>query len=316
MIGYIEKHAPEVFAIQQSDGSAFRCSESFVQKYLSRQLGWTWRRATKTAKKVPENVNEVLKEAYLREACIIRDNVIPGELRVNTDQTQIVYAQGTTTTWTERNAKQVPTTGRDEKRAFTLVPSISASGEVLPMQAIYHGQTTTSCPSRSAPSYDDAMDLGLRLLPSKSTTYWSTQETMRDLVDNIIAPYFDEKKKELNCDVSQKSLWKIDCWSVHKSREFLDWMKTSHPTIIICFVPGCCTGLWQPLDVGIQRVMKLAIKRASHRDVVAEISAQLDADPDGVIRLDMSIGTLRDRSVGWIVAAIRDISDREFVQKV
>lgn len=304
MVSYIQRDAPEVFKIKQFDGSFFRCSETFVRKYLSNVLGWSERQVTKTAKKVPSNAPEILKDAFIREAYIIRDHNIPPQLRVNTDQTQVVYQQGSKTTWHERGAKQVPTVGHDEKRAFTLVPSISASGDVLPMQAIYFGKTPTSCPSKSSPLYAESQELGLRLLPSKSKTYWSTQATMRDLVDNIIAPYFESQKETLGLATTQCALWKIDCWSVHKSKEFLLWMKATHPNIIVCFVPGNCTSLWQPLDVGIQRVMKLSIKRASHCDIVAEMTAQLDDDPDSTATLDMSLQTLRDRSVGWYAHCI------------
>jgi hypothetical protein len=99
--------------------------------------------------------------------------------------------------------------------------------------------------------YDEAERLGFKFEPSKSWTYWSTQATMKLLVNNIIAPYFDATKGELRLPPTQCLFWTIDCWSVHKSDEFRSWMKKTHPTIIICFVPGGCTGLWQPLDVGI-----------------------------------------------------------------
>ncbi|KAF8995285.1 hypothetical protein BDZ89DRAFT_902174, partial [Hymenopellis radicata] len=72
MVGYIKLHAPHLFDIVQSDGSTFRCSEAFVLKYLDRHLGWSYRRATKTAKKLPDNLDEVLTEAFLREAYTIR----------------------------------------------------------------------------------------------------------------------------------------------------------------------------------------------------------------------------------------------------
>ena len=75
---------------------------------------------------------------------------------------------------------------------------------------------------------------------------------MKSLVNDIIAPYFDRKTKELELPKTQCSLWTIDCWSVHKSEEFRNWMKKEHSDIIISFVPGGCTGIWQPLNVGIQ----------------------------------------------------------------
>ncbi|KAF8062530.1 hypothetical protein FPV67DRAFT_1388765, partial [Lyophyllum atratum] len=164
-------------------------------------------------------------------------------LQVNTDQTQLVYQHGTNTTWNQRGASQVATVGQEEKQAFTLVPSISASGVLLPMQAVFFGGTNASCPSKSAPGYAEAIKLGLKMVPSKSSTYWSTQETMCGLVDDIIAPYFESAKQKLGLPSTQSSIWKIDCWSVHKSKEFLGWMKTYHGNIIVIFVPGGCTSV-------------------------------------------------------------------------
>ena len=183
------------------------------------------------------------------------------------------------------------------------------------MQAIFMGKTQLSCPSSNAPSYAEAQKLGFRMLPSKTSTYWSTQESMQDLVDTIISPYFEETKVALNLPPEQCSVWKIDCWSVHKSAEFLGWMKKKHVNIIVIFIPGGCTGVWQPLDVGVQRVMKLSIKRSAHRDIVDEVSAQI-ASERKEIRLDVTLGTLRDRAVGWVVNAIREISNKVLICKV
>jgi hypothetical protein len=313
MVALINNHAPELFSTVRADGSQFKCSDSFVRSYLCK-IGWSERRATKAAQKLPENHEEILTKAFLREAYIIRDHAIPAALRVNTDQTQLIYQQGTKTTWNEKGAKQVATVGQEEKRAFTLVPSIAADGTLLPMQAIYAGQSSRSLPNPSSPGYDEAIDFGFRMRPSLTLTYWSTHETMHDLVDNIIAPYFDRTKEELGLPPSQCSIWKIDCWSVHKSDEFVTWMKKNHNSIIIIFVPGGCTGVWQPLDVGIQRILKLSLKRSAHHDVVKEVSDQISARED--IKLDTTIGTLSDRSVGWIANAMKDINDKDLTKKV
>ncbi|KAF9061115.1 hypothetical protein BDP27DRAFT_1146170, partial [Rhodocollybia butyracea] len=198
---------------------------------------------TCAAQKLPQNVDEILLEAYLREAYLVRNYNVHPALRVNADQTQTVYQQGTGSTWHQKGNKQVPAVGIDEKRAFTLVPLISASGELLPFQAIYCGGTSASLPSSKSPFYKEAMKLGFWLEPSKTDMYWSTMDTMKSLVNDIIAPYFESKKAELGVTdpEAQYSIWKIDCWSVHKSREFLDWMKIMHPNILVIFVPGNCT---------------------------------------------------------------------------
>jgi hypothetical protein len=201
----------------------------------------------------------------------------------------------------------------EEKRAFTLVPIISASGGLLPMQTIYFGQMAVSCPSKKAAQYDEAAALGFKFEPSKSGTYWSMQATMRSLVNDIIVPYLDKKKETLGPPQSQCSFWTIGCWSVHRSEEFLSWMNQEHPTIIICFVPGGCTGLWQPLDIGIQPVIKQSMKRTVHRDIVNETTTQLNSGISAtMLKLDTMLGTLRNWSVGWLVNAYHDI-DNEYL---
>ncbi|KAJ7726018.1 hypothetical protein DFH07DRAFT_719725, partial [Mycena maculata] len=55
MVGHIQNDAPELFHHARGDGSIFRCSESFTRRYLRNTLGWSERRATKAAQKLPAN---------------------------------------------------------------------------------------------------------------------------------------------------------------------------------------------------------------------------------------------------------------------
>ena len=114
MVAIIEDRAPEIFKHKQKNGTQFKCSDNFVRKFLRNVLRWSERCATKAAQKMPTNLDEILTTAFLREACIIRDYGVPAGLRVNTDQTQLVYQQGTKTTWNETGAKQVVTVGQEE----------------------------------------------------------------------------------------------------------------------------------------------------------------------------------------------------------
>lgn len=227
----------------------------------------------------------------------------------------MVYAPGDKLTWAETGAKQVPVLGGEEKRAFTVLVSVACDGTVLPMQVIYSGKTHRSRPSPTSPNFGDLVSNGFILQESGTATYWSNLETMKTFVNKILAPYFEETKARLKLPPSQKSLWMIDVWSVHRSQEFRDWMRDRHENIILDYVPGGCTSVAQPCDVGIQRPFKLSIKRSYHEDVVAEILDQLN-DNTSPVSIDTRLPTLRDRSTRWIWNGYESIKKEGLVTKV
>ena len=94
-------------------------------------------------------------------------------------------------------------------------------------------------------------------------------------------------------------------------------MKKAHPTIIICFVPGGSTGLWQPLDVGIQHVLKQSMKQSAHKDIVTKATTQLKSGmPVAELKLDTTLPTLQNQSVQWLVNAYHDINNKDLILKV
>ncbi|KII90298.1 hypothetical protein PLICRDRAFT_85595, partial [Plicaturopsis crispa FD-325 SS-3] len=206
-------------------------------------VGWSIRRSTRAGQKVPANVDEVLGDAFLRIAYSIKDRDVPSPLIINGDQSQLEYAQGSNITYAPTGSKQVATLGCEDKRAITMFLNVSNDGTLLPIQTIYKGALTNSLPSPDSPSYSETLEAGFLYEFSKTKTYWSTQETMRNFVDKILVPYIRAQITKLGLPEDQYAIWIIDCWSVHRSKEFLDWMSNSHPRIIVIFVPGGCTGL-------------------------------------------------------------------------
>src|SRR5882762_7873706 len=94
-------------------------------------------------------------------------------------------------------------------------------------------------------------------------------------------------------------------------------MKKAHPTTIICFVPGGCTGLWQPLNVGIQCVLKQSMKQSAHKDIVTKATTQLKSrTPVAELKLDTTLPTLQNQSVQWLVNAYHDINNKDLIPKV
>ena len=136
----------------------------------------------------------------------MKEEDIPAALYVNTDQIQAIYVLGSNLMWTQTGSAQVSVVGKDKKCAFTAVVSVSNSSVLLPFQTIYMGKSNRSCPDKSARSYDETQTVKFCFEYSNTRTYWSTQQTMHDLVDHIISPYFSEQKEKLGLLESQKSI--------------------------------------------------------------------------------------------------------------
>ena len=201
----------------------------------------------------------------------IKDENIPSALIVNSNQTQLTYAQGCHLTYAEIDLKQISTVRNDEKQALTVFISLTNDDILLPFQAIYKSSSPHSLPSKKSLFYAEAVSAGFLFESSHTDTYWSTQGTMPNFINKILAPYFDQTIEALRLPSDQHCLWQIDCWSVHCLKEFKDWMRVEHPKIVVNFVSACLTSLFQPCDVGFQQVLKLALKQLSHNDVVTEV---------------------------------------------
>ncbi|KZS86417.1 hypothetical protein SISNIDRAFT_420935 [Sistotremastrum niveocremeum HHB9708] len=308
---------PHLFNKYISKTELFRCSDPFVYKFLRLEMKWTLRRTTRAAQKLPDNSAEQCEHTRLRIACHIRDYSTPAQLIVNMDQTQALYVHGSKVTYHDRGAKQVSVAGVEDKRAFTVCVAVSLSGTALPFQAIYQGHIETRVtPGINSPRYEEAIRLGLKFVASKTDTYWANFGTMKRWIMEILVPYYIGEMKKLGL-TDQQCILIIDVWSVHRSKEFLTWMAENYSWITIYFVPGGCTGIFQPCDVGIQRPFKLSLARECHFDLVKETVSQLDAGKDAVnVRWDKKIETVRNRSVGWLVTAFKSINKPELIQKV
>jgi hypothetical protein len=134
------------------DGTLFHCSEAFITTFINCALGWSLQHSMRARGKIPTNVDEILMKAYLCMAYSVKDESIPPELMANSDQTQLTLAQGCHMTYAKVGSKQVSTIGTEEKRAITVMVTLTNDGKVLPFQAIYKGSTATSLPSKNCRS--------------------------------------------------------------------------------------------------------------------------------------------------------------------
>lgn len=145
------RHHPEARHVfdERPDGTSFQCSESFIRIFLKRSMGWSIRRGTKAAQKVPKNSDHILDRFCMRAAARIRDDNIPESCIVNCDQTGVIIQTGQHLTYEAIGAKQVAVVGQEEKRAFTLMVGVCLDGSAVPFQAVYKGVKPASLPKHT-----------------------------------------------------------------------------------------------------------------------------------------------------------------------
>jgi hypothetical protein len=163
MIGIIKAKAPQIFDVVVTwkvHGKYlwdhFQCQDSFVMKFLRMDMKWSLHHTTCPGKKIPNDILQILTDAFLQFSWSISKFHIQVVFVVNSDQTLVYFSAESKKTYDPIGSKQVEVVGLDEWRGFTLMVGVSMSGEVIPFQAIYRGWSPASLPSPSAPGYRKA----------------------------------------------------------------------------------------------------------------------------------------------------------------
>ena len=140
---------------------------------------------------------------------------------------------------------------------------------------------------------------------------------MKSFVIVILVPYFITEKEHLSLDPLQECIWQLDIWSIHASPKFQTWMFDNYPWIILNYIPGGCMGLWQPCDVGIQCILKLAVKHSQQTTVIYKVYSQMQQGIGACnISLDTRLSMLRDHVPATLVDVHHSINNAMWIQKV
>jgi hypothetical protein len=219
---------------------------------------------------------------------------IPPCLVVNTSQNGIhlVLTVGERT-WENKGSKHTQVLGVEDKRQITLVVSSTTNGNLLPGQILFIG-TTHRClpPSRKLKCINSGPDLKF------NENHWSTLEIMKDFVHKLLLAYLHKQIQQLDLQANQKPVWLIDYWSIHKRKEFLDWIKKKHPNILVVFVPTNCTSELQLVDVIIQRPLKHGFKVNFNKWTTCVIKQQIYNGKEPFI--DLKMNNLKPQICGWL----------------
>ncbi|KAG5649751.1 hypothetical protein H0H81_002178 [Sphagnurus paluster] len=278
---------------------------SYVQTMAPELIASRSFKCTRAAQKTPENWENLCEDAFLRIVYhALLDGTLP-EALINGDQLGVRLIPLGNKTWAPYGAKQVATFGKEEKRQFTLMVTTTCSGEILPFQCIYKGRTKNSLPSESVRV--EAEKAGF-VFSCGGDNHWSNLECVKEWVNKVIVPYLNALRLKKGL-AKISSLVIIDCWSVHRGEPFLTWMKVEHGRIRLAFIPGGCTGKFQPNDVGIQRIVKHIFQRESSLYFINNTKKQLAARPNASVKFNTEIAPLRNATVGWALSAFKYLQD-------
>ncbi|KAJ6472516.1 hypothetical protein C8R45DRAFT_1164232 [Mycena sanguinolenta] len=239
------------------------------------------------------NVSIVRGVPFFRLHYAILTGAIPPELIINADQAGNYLLPASSHTFHDRGAKQVDLVAKDEKRAYTMMLASTPAGDFLPIQAVWAGKTGGSLPTKNAEKMQEAREKGQPLFDAKHNETW---------VEGILVTWRDKIITRDDLDPDQLMVAYIDIYPVHTGKPFWTLIFTDFPFIILIFVPNGCTGLFQPADVGLQRVAKHILKQDSLDylvDVFQNQRKQGTAPKD--VKFPSSLPVLRDTSVRGLV---------------
>ena len=247
-----------------------------------------------------------------RCAYLIEVHNISQELVVNTDQTGIhLVPTGGARTWETKGSKHVNVHGIEDKRQITVAVSSSATRHVLPFQVIFQGFTPWSLPPLNDGRHE-CINNGWHL--TFSSNHWSTMETCKDFVSNVLTSYRSFQVNQMGLPKDQDMIWLIDCWSVYISKEFGEWMKATHLQIHVLFIPTNYTSIYQPTDVILQQPLKHAFRQEFNKYTMDVITKQIETNED--IKIDFKMSTLKPKLCSWLFSAWLHICNKQqMVQK-
>lgn len=271
------------------------------------RLQWRFRVGTQTAGKLPENWVDQGTDFVHRIAALVKQYKISQHLVINYDQTGLHLVPNSKRTYEKKGLEDVKILGEGDKRQITAVMGSCLDGALLPLQLIYEGKTTKCEVSTTAESIQHGF------LISHSENHWSTQETMEQYFELVIQPFIAKQIATFDLKSNSRAIVILDCWNVHKSKEFMSYVRTKHKNILLVFVPANCTGKFQVADVALNFPFKHFVKVQFEDWSMTQIINQLEtgnADSTKPLSFSNSLTVLKPLSLEWSLKSWLKLQDR------
>jgi hypothetical protein len=281
----------------------YRISRRWCRNWMQTQLAYSFRKSTSGGQKLPLDWEDQVRDMATRvSGTAARYNITHGCFIINFDQTGLHLMQTYNYTYHSQGEKQVPIAGSEDKRQITAVVGSTLDGGLLPLQLIFQGQEHNKKQHRAVPVLPEITQKRVsnaRFHLTQSPSHWSTLESMKDYIRVVVTTWVRRKAAELDV-TDPHCVIVLDCWKVHTSAAFREWMKSNYPRYHLVFVPAGCTGKAQPADVMLQRPFKGQVMYSFTAWMSNQISVLVNtgSDPD-TLKVDTSLSTLKPLLVDW-----------------
>jgi hypothetical protein len=204
--------------------------------------------ATHTAQRPPD---EVHKDAKSHLAVAVPKCVGPTRdprFILNMDQTNCQFGNSPKNTISQRGTRTINMrTGTKDSKRCTVALAVSASGKMLTPMVIYKGARHGCIATRELRDHPQEMKYAMQ------PKAWFDETTMLDWVDKVLKPYVT------TAPVGIIPILFLDSFKVHLLGSVADAIQGLGVELEI--IPPGCTGLMQPIDVGINKPFKANIRK-------------------------------------------------------
>lgn len=300
--------------------AAWRPSRATVYR-LIQECNLSWRKAT-SGSTLPPDWEELQLDMAARVAVVASTYNIPPDRIYNADQAGVcvIPNNGNARTLAFRGERRaIKIFGSGDKRQFTVMQLVSATGVVGPPQVIVAGKGKRVLAAITPEERKPLADIGGTI--SASPNHWSNNDTMKEWLDGLFVPYLKKREQQrragesgtgdnsalpANADMPHHIIL-LDCWYGHTDPAFRACIREKYPWLHLLFVPANCTSKLQPCDVAVQRPFKAGVAGAFRkfiRDAYAERMQRPGATPAAVLKDMLSIPFLRGLAPAWVVAGV------------
>lgn len=194
------------------NGGYMNITKDWAKRLLQR-MNMVKRKGSTKAKMMPADFDK-LKAQFLSDIrTIVSMEDIPAELIINWDQSSLKYVPTSNWTFEEKGMKRIEIAGLDDKRAITILLSCSMNGKLLPTQVIYAEKTPACLPKVPYPE-------GWYLCYTGN--HWSNEDTMMGYFHNILLPYVNKTRRDLQLSSTHSCLAIFDHFKAQLTPRFLD----------------------------------------------------------------------------------------------